>query len=447
MLTSLVGRSLAGRLASATSMVGRPSASLLTQQARNLHIHEYQCHKLMRDAGISVPNGGVAETPDEAEAVARSLQTEDMIVKAQVHTGGRGKGVFDNGFKGGVHICNTPLEVRGIAQKMLGHRLKTKQSGPEGKLVSRIFIGQRHFIRREMYFAILMDRLTAGPVLVGSSKGGVDIEDVAAEDPTAIIKEPIDVTKGIERQKAIDFAHKLGFKGWSAEEAAQQIKKLYDLFLKTDATLLEINPLAETSAGNVLCVDAKMNFDDNAEFRQQALFKLRDHSQEDVRDVAAAEFGLNYIGLDGDIGCLVNGAGLAMATMDIIKLYGGSPANFLDVGGGATEKQVTEALRLIASEPTVRAILINIFGGIMKCDLIALGIINAVKTLNLRKPLVVRLQGTNVEEAKRILEASGLRVIPADDLDDAAQKAVRVSQIVSMAEEASLQVSFELPMI
>jgi len=274
----------------------------------------------------------------------------------------------------------------------------------------------------------------------------MDIEDVAAEDPSAIVKQPIDIMKGVLPEQAKSFAEKLGFKGAQIADAVDQITKLYNLFMKTDATLLEINPLAETSSGDIMCVDAKMNFDDNAEFRQPQIFALRDPTQEDPRDVAAAQFNLNYIGLDGDIGCLVNGAGLAMATMDIIKLYGGSPANFLDVGGGASEKQVTEALRLIASEPTVRAILINIFGGIMKCDLIALGIINAVKILNLRKPLVVRLQGTNVEEAKRILEASGLRVIPADDLDDAAQKAVRVSKIVEMAEDASLQVSFELPL-
>eukprot|EP01102_Stenamoeba_stenopodia_P001293 TRINITY_DN1111_c0_g1_i11.p1 TRINITY_DN1111_c0_g1~~TRINITY_DN1111_c0_g1_i11.p1 ORF type:complete len:348 (-),score=113.39 TRINITY_DN1111_c0_g1_i11:1174-2217(-) len=346
MFPSVVGRSfnrLVARSSSSSTSSLSASSVLLAQAQRKLHIHEYQCHKLMKDAGISVPNGGVAETPEEAESVARGLHTEDMIVKAQVHTGGRGKGVFDNGFKGGVHICNTPSEVRGLAQKMLGHRLKTKQSGPEGKLVSKIFIGQRHFIRREMYFAILMDRHAAGPVLVGSSRGGVDIEDVAAEDPNAIVKESIDIKKGVEHQQAVNFAHKLGFKGASIEEAAEQIKKLYNLFLKTDATLLEINPLAETSSGNVLCVDAKMNFDDNAEFRQPAIFKLRDHSQEDARDVAAAEYGLNYIGLDGDIGCLVNGAGLAMATMDIIKLYGGSPANFLDVGGGATEKQVSRS--------------------------------------------------------------------------------------------------------
>jgi len=414
-------------------------------QLRRLHIHEYQGVELMRKFGISVIEGSVASSPEEAEQIARSLNTQDFVIKAQVHSGGRGLGVFDNGFKGGVHICNTPEEAKGYALKMLHHRLRTKQSGPEGKLVEKLFVGKRHFIRREMYFAILLDRQYHGPVMVGSSKGGVDIETIAAEHPEAIYKIPFELDNP-SREAAIKMAEKLGFKGSLIQEASDQIMRLVKLFIKCDSTLVEVNPFCETASGHVLALDAKLNFDDNAEFRQKELFSLRDFSQEDPREVEAIKHELNFIGLDGDIGCLVNGAGLAMATMDMIKLNGGKPANFLDIGGGATEKQVTEALKILAGDINVRSILVNIFGGIMKCDIIALGILNAVKVLNLRTPLVLRLQGTNVNEAKKIIEGSGLRVIAADDLDDAAQKAVQVTKIVNMAREAQLSVSFELPL-
>eukprot|EP01132_Coremiostelium_polycephalum_P000777 gene777-965_t len=421
------------------------SSSSLVYTKRFLNIHEYQAQKLMKTYGIDCPKGNVAETPEEAEKLAELLNSQDVVVKAQILAGGRGKGVFDSGLKGGVHICNSPEEVKKYASQMLGHTLVTKQTGPQGKVVNQVYIAERHYLRREMYFAILMDRKTGGPVLVGSPEGGVDIEGVARDNPSAIYKEPIDIMKGIQPEQTKRLAQKLGFSAKNLEKAQDQMTKLYNFFIKNDCTLVEVNPFAETANGEVLCMDAKLNFDDNASFRHADIFQLRDKSQEDAREVKASESDLNYIGLDGNIGCLVNGAGLAMATMDIIKHYGGNPANFLDVGGGATQKQVTEAIKLISSDPNVKSILVNIFGGIMKCDIIALGIIAAVQELNITTPLVVRLQGTNVEAAKKIVEESGLRIIAADNLDEAAQKSVRIAEIVSLAEKAKLDVSFKLP--
>jgi len=439
--------SLLTRTTSRITSVASTTKFKSNQQRCSLHLHEFQAHQLLKEVGVNVPEGGVAETPDQAEEIAQELDTQDLVIKAQVHTGGRGKGEFvGSGLKGGVHLCNTPEEIRNLADRMIGYRLVTKQSGPEGKPVTKVFIVRRHFIRREMYFAILYDRETQGPVLVGSAKGGMDIELVASETPQLIFKEPIDIVEGIKPEQIKKLAGKMGVSTKLLDEAAEQITRLYNLFLSVDATLIEVNPFAETASGRVMAVDAKINIDDNALFRQPKIEAMRDISQEDPRDVAASEHNLSFIGLDGDIGCLVNGAGLAMATMDMIKLHGGTPANFLDVGGGATEKQVTEALKIVAKDPNVRAVLVNIFGGIMKCDIIAIGILNAAKSLNLKTPLVVRLQGTRVEEAKNIIESSGLRIIAADDLDDAAEKSVRVAKIVSMAREASLHVSFELPL-
>jgi len=305
-------------------------------------------------------------------------------------------------------------------------------------------ICERLFQRKEYYFAIMMERAYSGPVVIASSQGGMNIEEVAAENPNAIITVPIDIMEGMTDKQAIEIAEKLGF-GDKTKEAVEAFKNIYKLFLKYDATMIEINPFAEVADGKIYCLDAKLRFDDNADFRQKELFAQRDWSQEDEREVQAAQHNLNYIALDGDIGCLVNGAGLAMATMDIIKLHGGDPANFLDVGGGATAKQVTEAFKIITSDPRVHAILVNIFGGIMRCDVIAEGIVNAAQTLSLKIPIVVRLQGTQVDDAKALIAASNLRILACDNLDEAAKMVVKLSSIVGLAKSAQVDVKFELP--
>lgn len=422
-------------------------ATLRAPQARFLSLHEYISQKLMEDAGIRVPRGKAAKTPEQAVAIAKELGGEDWVVKAQILAGGRGKGTFDNGFRGGVHVVNgTAEDVGKLAGKMLGHNLITKQSGAQGRPVNEVAVTERFYIRRETYFAIAMDRATAGPVIIASASGGMDIEAVAEENPSAILRIPVDIFKGISNEQAEAIATKLGFNGKNRQDAVDQFKKLYKLFIDRDATLLEINPLVETSDGRVLCLDAKLNFDDNALFRHKDLEALRDWTQEDPREVAAAKYDLNYIGLDGNIACLVNGAGLAMATMDMIKLKGGEPANFLDVGGSANEKQVMEAFKILNGDERVSVILVNIFGGIMRCDVIASGIIAAARELNLQKPLIVRLQGTNVEKAKELIDSCGLRIIPAEDLDQAATQSVKIAKIREMAAEAQLSVSFELPL-
>jgi succinyl-CoA synthetase beta subunit len=413
---------------------------------RHLNIHEYQGQKLLKQFGVNCPNGSVAETPAEVEKIAEVLKTPDVVIKAQVLAGGRGKGFFDNGFKGGVHVCSSRKDLKEFAEKMLGHKLFTKQTGPLGKPVNKVYVCERYYLRREMYIAIMMDRKMGGPAMIVSPHGGMDIETVAKDTPDAIFVEPIDIKIGPTPEQTRLAAERMGFSQNKMQEAQEQIKKLYDFFIKYDCSLLEINPIAETHEGVVMAMDAKLNFDDNASFRQQEIFALRDKTQEDSREVKAADFDLNYIGLTGSIGCLVNGAGLAMATLDIINHYGGSPANFLDVGGGATQKQVSEAIKIISSDPNVKSILVNIFGGIMKCDVIALGLIAALRETGIKIPLVVRLQGTNVEAARKIMEESGLRMIAASDLDEAAQKAVRITEIVKLAEQAHIDVSFQLPL-
>ncbi|KAG0325327.1 Succinate--CoA ligase [ADP-forming] subunit beta, mitochondrial [Dissophora globulifera] len=416
------------------------------QQKRFLSIHEYLSMDLLEKQGIQTPRGGVAKTGAEAYAVAEKLGTEDMVIKAQVLAGGRGKGTFDSGLKGGVRTIFSPREAQMFAEKMLGHTLVTKQTGAAGKICNVVYICERKYVRREYYFAVLMDRKSQGPVMVASSQGGVDIESVAAENPEAILQLPIDIEKGVDRAAVRDLAVRMGFTPRCVDQATDTMIKLYELFMSKDATMVEINPMAESADHEVICMDAKVNFDDNAEFRQRDIHSLRDVSQEDPREVAAAKYNLNYIGLDGSIGCLVNGAGLAMATMDIIKLNGGEPANFLDVGGGATADQVTEAFKIISSDPRVTTIFTNIFGGIMSCRVIAQGIIAAASTLQLSIPLVVRLQGTEVDEAKKLIAESGLRIITSDDLDDAASKSVKLSRVVNLAREAKIDVSFELPL-
>ncbi|XP_019380659.1 PREDICTED: succinate--CoA ligase [ADP-forming] subunit beta, mitochondrial isoform X1 [Gavialis gangeticus] len=335
------------------------------QQQRNLSLHEYLSMGLLQEAGICVPHGLVARTPEEAYTIAKEIGSKDLVVKAQVLAGGRGKGTFEGGLRGGVKIVFSPEEAKDISSKMIGKKLFTKQTGEKGRICNQVFICERRYPRREYYFAITMERSFQGPVLIGSSQGGVNIEDVAAENPDAIIKEPVDIVEGIKKEQAVRLAQKMGFPPNLVEEAAENMIKIYNLFLKYDATMIEINPMVEDASGIVMCMDAKINFDSNSAYRQKKIFDLQDWTQEDERDRDAAKADLNYIGLDGNIGCLVNGAGLAMATMDIIKLHGGTPANFLDVGGGATVHQVTEAFKLITSDKKVLAILVSIFGGII----------------------------------------------------------------------------------
>jgi len=392
------------------------------QPARNLNIHEYQSKMLMDKHGVQIQRWRLATNPEEAEKGAKELKAKELVVKAQIHAGGRGKGHFDNGFKGGVHICKTPAEAKELTSKMLGHKLITKQTPPEGVLVQKVLINESINFSSEKYFAILMDRAYQGPVMVGSPAGGMDIEEVAAKTPDQIYKEPVDIFTGVRIEQTKKLAKQLGFK--DVDQAAQQMNRLYDLFIKSDATQVEINPFVETDDGRIIAVDAKINFDDNASFRQKDVFQMRDTTEEDPREVEASRYDLNYIGMDGSIGCMVNGAGLAMATCDIIKLYKGSPANFLDVGGGANTNQITAAFKIISGDPRVKVILVNIFGGIMKCDIIAAGIINALKEVKITQPLVVRLAGTNVELGQKMLRESGFNIIAASDLDDAAQKAV-----------------------
>lgn len=404
----------------------------------------------MKDAEVPIPRyrvcGSPADVQDMANDLIKATGAPDVVVKAQVLSGGRGKGHFTSGLQGGVKICFSDEEAKKISEQMLGYSLITKQA-PLGRICDTVMLSERLYSRREFYFAIAMERSFAGPVLVGSSQGGMNIEDVAKENPAAILKQPVDIFSGITNEIAVNMAVNMGFSPNCVDQAADIIVKLYnDVFLKYDSTLVEINPMSEDANGKVFCMDCKLNFDDNAEFRQEKIFKLRDWAQEDKREAKAAEANLNYIGLDGSIGCLVNGAGLAMATMDIIKLHGGNPANFLDVGGGATSKQVTEAFRLITSDPNVDAILVNIFGGIMRCDVIAQGVIAAADVLNLKIPIVVRLQGTRVEDAKALIAASDMKIIACDNLDEAAKMVVKLSYIVSIAKEAEVDVKFELPL-
>ena len=389
-----------------------------------MNIHEYQAKELLQRFDVATTQGKVASTLDETEQIARELGDVEIVVKAQIHAGGRGKGVFKNGFKGGVHVRKTPEEVREVAAKMLGQILVTHQTGPAGRVVNKVLVAQSVEIAREIYFAILLDRETAAPLIVASPEGGVEIETVAAKSPEKIIREAIDPLVGLQPFQTRKLAKQLGFDSSQLKSASRLFEGLYRTFVAFDCSMIEVNPLVVTTKDGVLALDAKFNFDDNALYRHPDIAALRDVAEEDPREVEASKHGLNYIGLDGNIACLVNGAGLAMATMDIIKFYGGEPANFLDVGGGATEEQVTEAFKILIADKKVKAILVNIFGGIMKCDIIAKGIINAAKTVKLSVPLVVRLEGTNVERGKQLLKKSGVALIAADDLADAAQKAV-----------------------
>jgi succinyl-CoA synthetase beta subunit len=393
-----------------------------------MNIHEYQAKELLQKFDVATTRGRVAATLDDAEQIARELGDIDIVVKAQIHAGGRGKGSFKNGFKGGVHVRKTPDEVRDVAAKMLGQILVTHQTGSAGRVVNKILVAESADIAREIYFAVLLDRATAAPLIVASTEGGVEIEAVAAKTPEKIIREPVDPLTGLQPYQARKLASQLGFESSQLKNASKLFEGLYRTFISYDCSMVEVNPLVVTNKGEVLALDAKFNFDDNALYRHPEIAAMRDIAEEDPREVEASKHGLNYIGLDGDIACLVNGAGLAMATMDIIKFYGGEPANFLDVGGGATEEQVTEAFKILIADKHVKAILVNIFGGIMKVDIIAQGIINAAKSIKLSVPLIVRLEGTNVEKGKQLLKESGVALIAADDLADAAQKAVAAAK-------------------
>jgi succinyl-CoA synthetase beta subunit len=389
-----------------------------------MNIHEYQARELFEKFGVATTKGAVASTPDEAVAVAEKLGTKEFVVKAQIHAGGRGKGTFKNGYKGGVQLTDSVAQVREIAGKMLGQVLVTHQTGPEGKQVNKVLVAEPATIARELYFAILLDRASGAPVIIASTEGGVDIESVAEHTPEKIFREPIHPTLGLQPFQTRKIAKALGLDGKQIAAASKLFSAMFRLFVARDCSQIEVNPLVVTKTGELLALDAKFNFDDNALYRQPEIVALRDKTEEDPREVAASEHSLNYIGLDGNIACLVNGAGLAMATMDIIQYAGGKPANFLDVGGGASKEQVTEAFKIILGDHNVQGILVNIFGGIMDCNVIATGILAAAKEVGLKIPLVVRLEGNNVEAGKKTLSESGLAVISANDLADAAEKIV-----------------------
>lgn len=382
-----------------------------------MNIHEHQAKELLRGFGVAVPKGIAAFTVDEAVSAAKKLGSNVTVVKAQIHAGGRGKA-------GGVKVVTSAAEVKTEAQRILGSTLVTHQTGPAGKEVQRLYIEEGCDIATELYLSMLVDRSSSQITIIASTEGGMDIEAVAAETPERILTISIDPATGLKSHHIRSVANALKLTGITGKQASGFLSGIYRAFTELDASLVEINPLVVTNSGDLLALDAKMSFDDNALFRQKDVLALRDLTEEDEREVKASEFDLNYIKLDGTIGCMVNGAGLAMATMDIIKLEGGEPANFLDVGGSATTERVTEAFKIILSDKNVEGILVNIFGGIMRCDVIAEGVVEAARTLGLTKPLVVRLEGTNVEKGKQIMGESGLAIISADNLGDAAKKIV-----------------------
>src|SRR6201996_2994348 len=392
-----------------------------------MNIHEYQGKELLKQYGVTVLDGHVAWTPEEAEAAVAKLPGPVYVVKSQIHAGGRGAGRFadDPNGKGGVRLARSPAEVKAAAEAMIGHTLITKQTGAAGRPVRRVYIEAGCDIARELYLSLLVDRISGRVTIVASTEGGMEIEEVAANHPEKILRVAVDPASGISGFHSRRLAAGLGLTGKQASAFGKFVAGIYAAFVALDCAIIEINPLVVTGSGDVVALDAKVSFDDNALFRHPELEKLRDEAEEDPKELEAAKFELNYVALDGNIGCMVNGAGLAMATMDIIKLYGSSPANFLDVGGGATKERVTAAFKIILSDPNVEGILINIFGGIMRCDVIAEGVVSAVKEVGLKVPLVVRLAGTNVDLGKQILAKSNLPIVAADNLEDAAEKIVK----------------------
>ena len=389
-----------------------------------MNIHEYQGKELLKRYGVTVLDGHVAWTPEEAEAVATKLPGPVYVVKSQIHAGGRGAGRFadDPNGKGGVRLARSPTEVKVAAEAMIGHTLVTKQTGPHGRPVRRVYVEAGCDIARELYLSLLVDRMSGRVTIVASTEGGMEIEEVAARHPEKILRVGVDPASGISGFHGRRLASGLGLTGKQAASFGKFVAGIYSAFSALDCAVIEINPLVVTGGGEVVALDAKVSFDDNALFRHPELEKLRDEGEEDPKELEAAKFELNYVALDGNIGCMVNGAGLAMATMDIIKLYGMAPANFLDVGGGATKERVTAAFKIILSDPNVEGILVNIFGGIMRCDVIAEGVVSAAREVQLSVPLVVRLAGTNVELGKEILAKSNLPIVAADNLADAAEK-------------------------
>jgi succinyl-CoA synthetase beta subunit len=386
-----------------------------------MKIHEYQAKSILASHGVPVPKGDVASTPDEVRQVAERLGGGVVVVKAQIHAGGRGKG-------GGVKVAKNAFEAQAVAEKILGMRLVTYQTGPGGQVVSKVLVEEGLQMTRELYLGLVIDRSTRRPVLMVSPDGGVEIEKVAAETPDRIFKAAIDPALGLQAFQARTLAFQLNFSGDQVAKAVRMMTGIYQAFVSTDASLLEINPLVVTAAGDLLALDAKVNFDDNALYRHPDFKALRDLAEEEPLEIEASEFALNYIKLDGTIGCMVNGAGLAMATMDIIKLAGGEPANFLDVGGGANAEQIRNAFRILMSDSSVKAVLINIFGGILRCDVLAQGVIAAVKELGVRVPIVIRMEGTNVEAGKQMLRDSGLNFTTADGMADAAESVVALAK-------------------
>jgi len=395
-----------------------------------MNIHEYQAKELLKEFGVTVLPGQVAWTPEEAVTAASKLKGSVWVVKSQIHAGGRGAGHFvdDPTGKGGVRLARSPDEVRAAATAMLGHTLVTRQTGAAGRRVSRVYVEAGSDIERELYLSMLIDRASARVTIVASAEGGIEIEEVAAKSPEKILRVSIDPATGISGFHGRRLAYALGLAGKQVSAFGKFVAGIYAAFMKLDCAIVEINPLVVTTAGEIVALDAKLSFDDNALFRHPELEKLIDESEEDPKELEAAKYNLNYVALDGSIGCMVNGAGLAMATMDIIKHYGGAPANFLDVGGGATAEKVTAAFKIITSDARVRGIFVNIFGGIMKCDTIASGIVTAVKEVGLKVPLVVRLEGTNVELGKKLLAESKLNVVAASDMADGAKKIVELSK-------------------
>jgi succinyl-CoA synthetase beta subunit len=391
-----------------------------------MNIHEYQAKALFEHFGVPVPKGAAAKTPEEFINALATLPEGPTMVKSQIHAGGRGKGTFTNGYKGGVKFCKTKAEAKEIAANMLGQTLVTAQTGPAGRKVQTIYFTVASDIKKEYYLAILLDRAASKPVIVASTEGGVEIEKVAHETPEKLFKVIVDPAYGLADFQVRDLTSKLGLAGAEAKNAAKLIRALYTMYWETDAAMVEVNPLITTPTGEVLALDAKVSFDDNALFRHPEIVGLRDLNEEDPKEIEASKHSLSYIALDGNIACLVNGAGLAMSTMDIIKHFGGSPANFLDVGGGASKAQVIAAFKIILGDPNVGGIFVNIFGGIMDCNVIATGIVEAVKEVGLKLPLVVRLEGNNVVAGKATLASSGLTIVSGDSMADAAQKIVKL---------------------
>lgn len=391
-----------------------------------MNIHEYQAKALFEKYGVPVPKGAPAKTHEEFVTALAQLPEGPTMVKSQIHAGGRGKGTFTNGFKGGVKFCKTKAEARDIAAKMLGNTLVTVQTGPAGRKVQTVYFTTASDIKKEYYLAILLDRASSRPVIVASTEGGMEIEKVAHETPEKIFKVLVDPAYGLADFQVRQLIAGLGLNAAEAKSAAKLIRNLYGMFWETDAAMIEVNPLITTPSGEVLALDAKVSFDSNALFRHPGISALRDLNEEDPKEIEASKFNLSYIALDGNIACLVNGAGLAMSTMDIIKHYGGNPANFLDVGGGATKEQVVAAFKIILGDANVKGIFVNIFGGIMDCNVIATGIVEAVREVGLKLPLVVRLEGNNVAAGKATLGSSGLTIVSGDTMADAAQKIVKL---------------------